>query len=260
MKACYHQALSLSRRFSASSQLRSLSSHRCLGICSTTTNTFSTSAVGSTTVNEQYRRWKSSSSSLSALDEHDLDDSLSPVGDLFSFPAIGDDIIGKTGSIRRSFGPQCNAEAMITCGGEALAAHASFDPNYARAKDWIRSHPVGPAVLSPVLISGLVGTLVEAAFPKSVAINSSMQFLQPLIVGVEVRAKIQVITVATTGGSNTLATAKEEEDPDDDPQNEVRKRKHGHQVDLKTQVFRINDEIVIAEGTHSVWIPDYLHM
>jgi len=213
-------------------------------------------------------------------DDDAHDDSQGPVGDLFGFPDVGWDetIVGKTGSIRRSFGPQSNAEAMITCGGEALAARASFDPDYRRAQEWIRSHPVGPAVLSPILISGLVGSLVEAAFPKSVPVNSSMQYLRPLIVGVEVRAKIEVVSVCktgsddtgkndgtTTGNENTITTTTATtttaaSTTTANEQNDVRERKNGHQVNLRTEVFRMNDEAMIAEGSHSIWIPDYLHM
>ena len=200
------------------------------------------------------KRWQSTCP-LPASDVED--DSQRPVGDLFQFPDVGcDNIVGKTGSIRRSFGPQSNAEAMITCGGEALAAHASFDPNYGRAQEWIRSHPVGPAVLSPVLISGLVGALVEAAFPKAVAVSSNMQYLRPLIVGVEVRAKIEVVSVCKTGSED----CDEEDENQTKEHKDVRDRKNGHQVNLRTGVFRINDETLIGEGSHSIWIPDYLHM
>ena len=201
-------------------------------------------------------------SSLQSSYDAGEDDTVGPVGELFQFPEIGSsDIVGKTGSIRRAFGPQSNAEAMITCGGEALAAQASFDPNYHRAKDWIRSHPVGPAVLSPVLISGLVGALVEAAFPKAIVIGSQMQFLRPLIVGVEVRAKIEVIAVAKAGAS-TMESAQQHPTTENHEQQrgDVRQRKNGFQVNLKTNVLRINDGHFIAEGNHSIWIPDYLHM
>lgn len=188
------------------------------------------------------QRWLSTA----PLPACDVDDDLKgPVGDLFRFPQVDESIIGKTASIRRAFGPQSNAEAMITCGGEELAAHASFDPNYGRARDWIRSHPVGPAVLSPVLISGLVGALVEAAFPKSVPLQSSLQLLRPLIVGVEVRAKIEVVAVY-----------KGQREGDE---NEFRQRTNGYQVDLETVVLRLNDEMIVAQGTHSIWIPDYLN-
>ena len=247
MKACSRQALSLSRRFHSFSLRNS-----------------SLSPPLSSVPLLQYQtgRWLSSSPVQTAFEPAE-DDSKGPMGDLFRFPEIGSiDIIGKKGSIRRSFGPQSNAEAMITCGGEALAAQASFDPNYLRAKDWIRSHPVGPAVLSPVLISGLVGALVEAAFPKAIAIGSQMQFLRPLIVGVEVRAQIEVIAVAKAGASSLEDAQQRQQATENDHRqhNDVRKRKNGYQVNLKTNVLRINDGLIIAEGGHSIWIPDYLHM
>jgi hypothetical protein len=37
-------------------------------------------------------------------------------------------------------------------------------------------------------------------------------------------------------------------------------RRYGRQVDLKTSVARARDDVVIAEGEHSIYIPDYLHM
>ena len=93
-----------------------------------------------------------------------------------------DSWLGKTASIRRVFEANSNAIGLLTCGGEQLARHASFDPDYDRAQGWIRRHAVGPAVLSPVLISGLVGALVEAAFPQSVPVSSSSHQIRPLIV------------------------------------------------------------------------------
>ena len=65
-----------------------------------------------------------------------------------------------------------------------MAAHASFDPQYDRARAYIQNHAVGPAVLSPILISGLVGALVEAALPQSFLMGSSMKQIRTLIVGV----------------------------------------------------------------------------
>lgn len=59
---------------------------------------------------------------------------------------IGTNLVGKIARVRRTFNPQSNADAMIVCGGEALAAHASFDPDYMRAQEYIRQRPVGPAV------------------------------------------------------------------------------------------------------------------
>jgi len=113
----------------------------------------------------------------------DNDDSDGPWGDLFE-ASVGPELLGKTASIRRTFDARSNALGLLTCGGEALAKHASFDPEYERARGWIQHHAVGPAVLSPVLISGLVGALVEAAVPHGVPMASSMRQIRPLIVGV----------------------------------------------------------------------------
>jgi len=124
------------------------------------------------------RRFLSTSSS--SAEEHD---DAGPWGDLFDAP-VDPQLLGKKASIRRTFDARSNAMGLLTCGGEALAKHASFDPEYDRARDWIQHHAVGPAVLSPVLISGLVGALVEAAVPQSVPMASSMRQLRPLVVGV----------------------------------------------------------------------------
>lgn len=115
-------------------------------------------------------------------DDIDLDYN-GPQGDLFhGEKTLGPSLTGKTASIRRVFEAGSNAAGLLTCGGEQLARHASFDPNYARAQGWIRHHAVGPAVLSPVLIGGLVGALVEAVFPNSVPVSCSISHLKPLIV------------------------------------------------------------------------------
>jgi hypothetical protein len=189
----------------------------------------------------------------------DTKDEYAPAGDLFD-PAkeIGPNLTGQTASIQRSFGPRSNSQAMLACGGEALAAHASFDPDYARAQGWIRHHAVGPAVLSNVLVTGLVGALVEATFPEAIPVSSFMKQLRPLIVGVSVNAKIQVEEVLDTNrhekdsGKERERPARGEEDRYD--------RRYGYQVNLKTQVSRVRDDAVIAEGKHSIWIPDYLRM
>jgi len=182
-----------------------------------------------------------------------------PMGDLFKYAkeqgrrqssiVIDDNFVGKSASIRRVFGPASNAQALLTCGGDELAQQASFDPNYETAKGWIRSRPVGPAVLSSTLISGLVGALIEASFPQTVPVNNSMNFLRPLIVGMEVSASIRVEAVRKTkresagvsvqnGGNSTENT--------------------GYEIMLSTQVTRVQDDITIAEGHHTVWIPGYL--
>lgn len=171
------------------------------------------------------------------------------MGDLFQYAkereqaskssiVIGDDFVGKTASISRVFGPGSGAEALLTCGGEELAHHASFDPDYKTAKDWIRSRPVGPAVLSTTLISGFVGALIEASFPQTVPVNSSLNFLHPLIVGMEVAASIRVESVKQTTRKGSSDT--------------------GYEILLSTQVTRVMDDITIAEGHHTVWIPGYL--
>ena len=41
---------------------------------------------------------------------------------------------------------------------------------------------------------------------------------------------------------------------------EVYERKNGYQVELKTEVRRVRDGAAIAEGMHTIWVPDYLHM
>lgn len=115
-----------------------------------------------------------------------------PKGDLFK-AEIGPDLVNKYASINRIFGPNCNAQAMLTCGGKELAKHASFDPQYSRAKDWIRSHPVGPAVISPLLISGLLTALIEAAMPQSIPLSTSMEMVRPLIVGVSFGRSIKYV-------------------------------------------------------------------
>lgn len=34
----------------------------------------------------------------------------------------------------------------------------------------------------------------------------------------------------------------------------------GYEVSLRTEARRVRDGAVIAEGTHSVWLPDYMQM
>jgi hypothetical protein len=168
-----------------------------------------------------------------------------PYGDLFqSRTQLGSDLIGKTGCIRRTFGPRDNADAILATGGESLAAHASFDPDYKRARGWIRQHAVGPAVLSPVLLQGLIGALTEATFPEGVLVHDSISQLKPLIVGVAVQAKISVQNI--THSPKTLSEQSGE--------------KNGYMVNLQTQVSRIRDDEIIVEGLKTIWIPDYENM
>lgn len=160
------------------------------------------------------------------------------------------DLVGRTASINRVFGPGASAQALLTCGGEELAQHASFDPNYKTAKDWIRKRPVGPAVLSSTLISGLVGALIEASFPQTVPVNSSLNFIRPLIVGCEVCARIQIESVNETLRNNKNSNSK--------TATAISTEQKGYEILLSTQVIRVQDDIVIAEGYHTVWIPCYL--
>lgn len=158
---------------------------------------------------------------------------------------IQDDFVGSKASIRRVFGPGANAQALLTCGGEELAQQASFDPDYETAKGWIRSQPVGPAVLSSTLISGLVGALVEASFSQTVPVNSSMNFLHPLIVGMEIEASIRVESVCKTKRNGNSGE-------------ENGSTNSGYEILLSTQVTRVQDDVTIAEGHHTVWIAGYM--
>lgn len=168
-----------------------------------------------------------------------------PFGDLFiSRIKLGDGLVGQCGSIHRTFGPRDNSTAILATGGEALAAHASFDPDYKRAQGWIRQHAVGPAVLSPVLLQGLTGALSEAAFPEGVLVSQSMTQNKPLIVGVAVRATIEVTRV----------------EPSTRCMNEQSGEKNGYLLHLRSQVSRVRDDELIVEGTKLIWIPDYENM
>lgn len=203
-----------------------------------------------------------------------------PTGTLFqlSKAPIGPELIGARGMIRRTFGPRSNAEGLLATGGPDLAAHASFDPDYHRAQDWIRHHAVGPAVLSPILISGLTGALTEAAFPHGVITYQSMKHVRPLIVGVPVASIIEVVSV--TKAERIKPTMEQDEhdsinnhdrnnNDDDDDKNpskenddhhQQQQRTHGYDVTLRTIVSRVRDDCIIAEGIHELWVPDYLRM
>jgi acyl dehydratase len=154
------------------------------------------------------------------------------------------DLVGATGSIERTFGSNDNANGLLATGGSGLAAYASFDPNYGRAKQWIAKHPVGNSVLSPIFLTGLTGALTEAAFPQAVVTGQTTRQHQPLLVGVTVKASIEVVRVTqadTTQPSMTMIP-------------------HGFNIHLKTKVTRVRDDALIAEGTHDLWIPDYQNM
>jgi hypothetical protein len=168
-----------------------------------------------------------------------------PTGELFESRAqLGLGLVGQTGSIHRTFGPRDNSEAILATGGEALAAHASFDPDYKRAQGWIRQHAVGTAVLSPLLLQGLTGALTQAAFPEGVLVSQSMTQFKPLIVGVAVKAKIEVIEIEHSPRCIS----------------EVGNEKNGYLLHLKSKVSSVRDDELIVEGTKLIWIPDYENM
>lgn len=155
------------------------------------------------------------------------------------------DLLHKQFSVRRNFAANSNAQVMLTCGGESLAAHASFDPLYSRARTYIRNHPVGPAVISPVLINGLVGTLVEATLPQSIFVKNDMRQHLPLIVGVDVEASIEVVSVKSSPKQG------EEEG------SSSMEHTNGYELEVKTQVKRVRDGAIISDGSQTVWLPDY---
>lgn len=77
----------------------------------------------------------------------------------------------------------------------------------------------------------------------------------------EVCAKIEVTEVYPDGAlpddsdnDHTITVPKTQDDHND------RQRQHGYQIELKTLVSRVQDDVSIAEGHTTVWIPDYLHM
>jgi hypothetical protein len=219
---------------------------------------------------------RSNSSAIAYSDENDdcTHSSLfQPTGDLFDSSrqlrggSVGPTMVGRKASIRRVFGPSANAQGLLTCGGEELARHASFDPDYETAKGYIRSRAIGPAVLSPILISGLVGALVEASLPQTVVLQSSMSLIRPLIVGVEVCATVQVESVVQThkGGSNHSADVVQEGEPHQQQQQQqqlhvLSSTEKGYEIILSTEVVRVQDDAAIAKGKHTVWLPSYLTM
>ena len=172
---------------------------------------------------------------------------------LSSSAGIPINLLHKKASTRRTFAPNSNAQAMLVCGGEALAAHASWDPQYSRARKYIRNHAVGPAVLSPVLIQGLVGALVEANLSQSFFVENRLRQLRPLIVGVEVEAEFEVISVVPSGMNN----ARKGDIKKTIDTSQILKAMHGYELELETRVKRTSDGAVIAEGQQTVWLPEY---
>jgi len=186
-----------------------------------------------------------------ALDDAlDVEEYFSPKGDLFD-AEIGEDLVGKSASIVRIFGPQSNAQALLACGGSYLARDASFDPRYDRAQKWIRSHAVGHAVGSPSLAAGLFCGLVEASFPNSIPVRSDMKHIRPIVVGIEMEARVTVKEVIRTDSSYQLESFVNEASSTN---------KKGYEVLLDAELTRIRDSAKIVEGSHSVWLSDYTRM
>ena len=44
------------------------------------------------------------------------------------------------------------------------------------------------------------------------------------------------------------------------PNSSRSERKNGFEVELETEVVRVQDDFPIAKGVHKVWIPDHLKM
>jgi hypothetical protein len=147
-------------------------------------------------------------------------------------------------STRRSFSPNSNAQAMLLSGGDTLAENASFDPLYSRAKNYIRNHAVGPAVISPILIHGLVGALIESKLPQGFFVKNSLKQVRPLIVGVEVEAQYEVVSIVPSGSAVNIMNGIG--------------GVSGYELELDTSVKRVSDGVLIAEGSQTVWLPDFL--
>ena len=73
---------------------------------------------------------------------------------------------------------------------------------------------------------------------------------------VEVCAKIEVVSVTDPEVSESASCG----GYGDDDRNDLYERKNGFEVCLRTEVVRVRDGSPIADGRHSIWIPDYLHM
>jgi len=72
---------------------------------------------------------------------------------------------------------------------------------------------------------------------------------------VEIEASITVTSITpTTPCTETTTTPHTEESCP------LSRGGTGFDVQLSTKVSRVRDDIVIAEGTHDIWIPDYMHM
>jgi hypothetical protein len=151
-------------------------------------------------------------------------------------PSNVESLLNKKGHVRRTFSPNSNAQALLVCGGDDLASNASFDPQYKRAKNYIQNHAVGHAVLSPILVNGLVGAMIESTFPQGFFVSGTMKQLRPLIVGVEVEATFHVVSV------NKCVDGYYQ---------------HGYELLLETEVKRVSDGEIITNGSQTIWLPDY---
>ena len=175
-------------------------------------------------------------------------DYFDPKGNLFS-AEVGTSLVGKYAEIIRVIGPQSSAQALLATGGPNLARFSSFDPGFDRAKNWISSHAVGPAVGSPIVASGLFCGLVEASFPKSVLIANEMKQVRPILVGIEMKARIVVNSVEPTNEFFHLDYGL------GDSSNNA-----GYEVSLTTELSTVRDKKKIVEGTYRVYLPDYMKM
>ncbi len=102
--------------------------------------------------------------------------------------------------------------------------------------------------MSPILISGLVGALIESTLPQSFFVSGTMNQQRPLIVGVEVEASIQVKSVTSCNA-----------DSSSDSNDIINERYHGYEVLLDTGVHRVSDGAIISNGSQKIWLPDYGH-
>jgi len=73
---------------------------------------------------------------------------------------------------------------------------------------------------------------------------------------VEVCARIEVVAVV----DSSKAESRNLSSGETPYRGEQHDRKKGYEVQFKTSVNYVRDDNIVAEGTHSVWIPDYLHM
>jgi hypothetical protein len=79
-------------------------------------------------------------------------------------------------------------------------------------------------------------------------------------VGVEVCARIEVTSVKENHTGDDIgseAVSPEEEESSDFV---FRRGQKGYDIELQTEVIRVQDDAVIAKGSHLVWIPTYLSM